>query len=602
MRVSELALVAQTADGVMGGSALASWRPVVILFSVVGAIMVALWARGAPGDHPWLLARFLMRGPNALGRITALPAWAAVSIVGTFGGLLIAGYGFYTDVAYHVAYGRDETLFTAPHAAIFVGLCLIATSAVLGIATAHWSGSEAGVRLSGLQVPWSLLPLLVLGTTAVLGFPIDELWHAQYGVDVTMWSPPHMMMIMGAALSGTAVWLVLAEAGAAPRAKKRYLALHALTATLAVQGLAAPLGEFSFGVPQFQQLYHPVIVMMAGGGLVAARLVLGRGWTLGIVLISVGLSSLDTVLLGASEGSSPVQTVEPMLWLGSALVIEVVALVLGTRRVLRFAVVAGLGVGTIGFATEWWWNSTYAWQPWTTALLPDALLVGLPAAVATAVVAAGFGGALAWRHDLIPAPAIGAGLAVMLLALAIPLPRTVSDVHADVTVEPAGEGLVHVEAQLDPPDAAEGARWFIAAAWQGGGNVSADMRPVGDGRFVAEEPLPIDGGWKSMLRLHRGSDMMALPIRMPADPEFGLEAIAAEDRSMAFGSETEYLLRETTDGPPGLGIAVRLLYAVLAIAWFTAMIIASRRIARLYEPVGQRAEDPVPVGAAAGAD
>lgn len=599
MTVTELALVGQATDGVMGGSALASWQPLVILFSVVGGIMVALWARGPSGDHPWLLARVLMRGPNALARVTALPAWAAVSTVGTFGGLLVAGYGFYTDVAYHVAYGRDETLFTAPHAAIFGGLCLIAASAVLGIATAHWSGFGGGARLSGIRVPWSLLPLLVLGAAAVLGFPIDDLWHRQYGVDVTMWSPPHMMMIMGAALSGTAVWLVLAEAGAAPRARKRYLALHAVTATLAVQGMAAPLGEFSFGVPQFQQLYHPVLVMMAGGALVAARLVLGRGWTLGILLISFGLSSFDTLLAG-TEGSDPVQTVEPMLWLGSAVAIEVVGLLLGTRRVLRFAVVAGLGVGTVGFAAEWWWNSTQAWQPWTTALLPDALIVGVPAAVATAVVAAAFGGAVSWRHDLIPAPAVAAGLAVMLLALAIPLPRTVSEVHADVTLEQAGPGLVSVEARLDPPDAAEGARWFLATAWQGGGNVSVDMRPVGDGRFVSEEPVPVDGGWKALLRLHRGSDMMALPIRLPADPELGLQAYPLEDRSMAFGEETEYLLRETNEGPPGLEIAVRLLYAVLAVGWFTAMIVASRRIARLYEPVARRGEDPVPAGTGAG--
>jgi hypothetical protein len=602
MRVSELALVAETADGVMGGSALADWRPVVILLSVVGGIMVLLWTAGPAGDHRSAVARFLLRGPNALSRITGLPAWAAVSTVGVYGGLLVAGYGFYTDVAYHVAYGRDETLFTAPHTAIFVGLCLIATTAVVGIATAHLSGAGVGVRLSGIQVPWSLLPLLVLGGSAVLGFPVDELWHAQYGVDVTMWSPPHMLMIMGAAMSGTSVWLVLAEAGVSVRSSKRALALHAITAALAIQGLMAPLGEFSFGVPQFQQLYHPVIVMIGGGALVAARLVLGRGWTLGIVALMFVMSELDRLVAQGGGGIGPVETVDPMIWIGSAVAVEVVALLLGTRRVLRFAIAAGLGVGTLGLATEWWWNSTYAWQPWTSALLPDAIVVGVPAAVGAAVLAAGFGGALTWRRDLIPAPAVAAGLVVVVLALLIPLPRTVSDVHADVTVEPAGDGLVHVEARLDPPDAAEGARWFVAAAWQGGGNVSADMESVGEGRFVATEPIPVDGGWKSMLRIHRGSDMMALPIRMPADPEFGLESIAAEDRSMAFGSETEYLLRETTDGPPGLGIAVRLLYGLLTIAWLTAMITACRRVASLHEPVAERAADPVPVGAAPGSD
>lgn len=391
-----------------------------------------------------------------------------------------------------------------------------------------------------------------------------------------------MLMIMGAAMSGTAVWLVLGEAGAAAHASKRNLALHAITATLAVQGLAAPLGEFSFGVPQYQQLYHPVIVMIGGGALVAVRLVLGRGWTLGVVGLSFLLSQIDTLLL---TDSSPVTTVEPMLWLGSALAIEVVGLVLGTGRVLRFAVVSGLGVATIGLATEWWWNSTYAWQPWTTALLPDVLLVAAPAAVAMAVVAAGFGGALTWRRGLIPAPAIVGGLLVVVIALAIPLPRTVSEVTAAVTVEEQGEGLATIEAQLDPPDAAEDARWFMASSWQGGGNTVAHMRPLGEGHYVSEEPIEVDGGWKSLLRLHVGSDMMAVPLRLPADPEFDLEAIPLQDRTQAFESERQYLLREATEGPQALAIAVRLLYAALTVAFLAAMIVSSRRVAGMYEPV-----------------
>lgn len=568
--------------GVLGGSALADWQPVVILLSVVCGVVLLLWARGPSGDHPGLLARFVLRGPNALARVTGLPAWAGVTVVGTFGGLLVAGYGFYTDVAYHVAYGRDETLFTAPHTAIFVGLCLIAASALLGITTAHLQRAEVGVRLSGVQVPWSLLPLTVLGTSAVLGFPIDELWHGQYGVDVTMWSPPHMLMIMGAAMSGTAVWLVLAEAGAAPHASRRFLALHAITAALAVQGLAAPLGEFSFGVPQFQQLYHPVIVMLGGGALVAARLVLGRGWTLGILAISLVLSQIDSLLLA---DDFPVTTIDPAIWVGSALAIEIAGLAVGTRRVLRFALVSGVGVATIGLATEWWWNSTQAWLPWTTALLPDVLLVAVPAALAMAVVAAGFGGALTWRRDLVPAPAIVTGLVIVALTLAVPLPRTVSDVRAEVTVRPQGDGLATIEAQLDPPDAAEDARWFVATAWQGGGNTVEAMRPVGDGRYVSAGPVEVDGGWKSLLRLHVGSDMMAVPLRLPADPELGLEAIPLEDRTQAFESERRYLLRETSDGAAGLATAVRLLYATLTLAWLAAMIVASRRVAVLHEPM-----------------
>ena len=32
-------------------------------------------------------------------------------------GLLVAGQGFYSDVAWHIALGRDDELITAPHTA-----------------------------------------------------------------------------------------------------------------------------------------------------------------------------------------------------------------------------------------------------------------------------------------------------------------------------------------------------------------------------------------------------------------------------------------------------------------------------------------------------
>jgi hypothetical protein len=84
-----------------------------------------------------------------------------------------------------------------------------------------------------------------------------------------------------------------------------------------------------------------------------------------------------------------------------------------------------------------------------------------------------------------------------------------------------------------------------------------------------------------------GSDMMAVPIRMPADPLFGLDEIPLEDRTMAMEGETQYLLRETNDGPPALAIAVRTLFALLAAAWIAAMIVAGRRLIDQRAPVDQ---------------
>src|SRR5262249_18442386 len=151
--------------------------------------------------------------PDGLERITGIPGWAAVMIGTAAFGLLIAGIGFYNDVAWHVGRGRDKQLFTAPHTMIIVGLGFIAIASALGILTATFQRVDADLRIGALRVPWSSIPLGLLGACALAGFPLDDLWHATYGVDVTMWSPTHLLMICGAAFSLIAAWLALAEAG-----------------------------------------------------------------------------------------------------------------------------------------------------------------------------------------------------------------------------------------------------------------------------------------------------------------------------------------------------------------------------------------------------
>jgi hypothetical protein len=82
--------------------------------------------------------------------------------------------------------------------------------------------------------------------------------------------------------------------------------------------------------------------------------------------------------------------------------------------------------------------------------------------------------------------------------------------------------------QLEPEDAAEGARWFEATAWQGGGLRSAPMEKVADGTYRGTEPLPLYGRWKSMIRLHRGQcDMVSMWVYAPADPQIGKSEVAA---------------------------------------------------------------------------
>jgi hypothetical protein len=574
------------------GSELASWSPLVSLLIVFGVILVALAAFGRSGNVESKPAKFLLRTPDALERLTKVPGWAAAVVGLSLYGLLVAGEGFYSDVAWHITLGRDDSLFTAPHTSIVLGLGFIFLAGLVGIGFASLQRVDTGLRWKAVRIPWSTLPLLTLGGAALLGFPLDELWHRTYGVDVTMWSPTHMLMILGASFSGLASWLVLAEAGVRPEKWGRGMLVVASWLTL--QGLSAPLGEFSFGVPQFQQIFHPLILCIASGfALVAIRLVHGRFWGLGITVVNLALMSSDILSLGG-DTAGPVETRDAGLFVVSALVVEVVAFVIGTRPTVRFAVASGLGIGTIGLAGEWAWNSN-AYQPWNTNLLPDAVILGTIGAVAAALVGVAFAraaGATAVQDatDRPRAALVAVAGAVVLTVLALPMPRHVGDVKATVTVEEAGQRAAselapatdqaYIEVELDPADAADEARWFQATSWQGGGLVLADLTETSRGHYRSKEPVPVGGRWKTLVRLHRGGELMTVPVFLPADPAIGEPEISAVDRTQPFESETDYLLRETR---PNDQLVANLIYGLLVVvtaAWILSFALASARIGR----------------------
>ena len=556
-------------------SGLNDWTFLVLLLGAYGLAVVALFVFGRGSA--------LERIPNALGRLTRIPGWAAAAMATALFGVFTAGQGFYSDVAWHIALGRDKELFTPPHTAIVVGLGLIALSGVLGIAAATVQRAEVGFRIGSLRVPWSMLPLLALGGAAVCGFPLDELWHKQYGIDVTMWSPTHMLMILGASFVGLGAWLVLAEAGVSPRDSGWARGSHVVAAFLTLLGLAASQGEFTFGVPQFQQLFHPVLVMIAGGfAFVAFRMILGPWWGLGIALANVGLFSARI-----SEGDGPVITRTGGIYIASAIAVELAARLVGTERRLRFALVAGAGVGTIGFAGEYAWN-VGARQPWNTSLFPEVIVLALLAAVGSAIVAMAFSASVNRdRAASLPTRAVVLGGLAVLAAIVIPFPRAGGDgATAAIRLErvDADNALVHV--QVSPPDAADDARWFQTTTWQGGDLVLAEMVREGDtpGAYVADKPVPAYGPGKTLVRLHVGSRMVAVPVHLPADPEIDEVEVPAVDRTVPFLREGQYLMRESKGGPAAFAIFVYTLLFGVACMWVTAFVLAARRILRQPTP------------------
>jgi NAD(P)-dependent dehydrogenase (short-subunit alcohol dehydrogenase family) len=479
--------------------------------------------------------------------------------------------GFLWDVAWHITIGRDEFLFSPPHVYLLLGISLLALAGLVSISTATRDRADVGWRVDRWRIPRGGAVLLVAGSAALVAFGVDELWHWAYGLDVTMWSPPHLTMISCAALSPMAAWLLLAEAGPAAGHPVLRRHLRGFLAAAVLVGLSAWQLEFDLGVPQWQQLYHPVLVALAGGfALTAARAALGRGGALVVVGWFIVVRAALALLTVGAWGLSVPRFVP---YAAGAVAVEVAFRLARGRSPLVRGLAAGAGMGTLGLAGAWAFTHVWAYHPWELSLLPHAWVAAV-GAVAAGVLGNAFGRAVDYRPTALRPLAVGGALAVIALAVAVPLPRQAPAASAHVQTTPAGEGWVHVEVRVEPPEAVTGADRFEVMSWQGDGHQNARLAPAGDGAWVTEVPVPVSGEWKSMVRVARGAELGAVPVYLPADPEIGASAVpVAAERTSPFLSDDAVLLREATEGPAWPGV-VGYAYAGGSVLAVVALLLA----------------------------
>lgn len=556
-----------------------AWAWLVLPLASYGLISLTLFAFGRT-DETNPLRFFFGQIGDTLQRITGYPGWTMAGVLSGLLMLLIAMIGFYWDVAWHVDNGRDEQLFTPSHVMILVGLGGLIYSAGIAVLFASLEKAETALKVAFLRIPWSAVLLTALGVGGVVAFPLDAMWHDAYGVDVTLWSPPHIQLVLGGSLATIALWIMVAEgrAYAEPTTFGRFL--HVLTAGTVLVGMSTLQAEFDFGVPQFQVLYLPVLIMIAAGfTLLAARMGLGPWGAVKVVAVYLVLR----VLLVLAVGGALDHTVPHFpLYLGSALVVEGAVRWLGTDRPLRLALGTGALVGTVGLVTELAWVTL--WGREASGRLPFELglkiaILGPLAAVAAAVLGTGLGNAIAKAREGLPVAALAGAGVVLLGVVAFPLPRNVGTVSATVRLEQLGS-MANVEVVLDPPDAARNANAFAVSSWQGGSEiVQADLEPAGPGRYLSSRPVPVTGSWKTMVSLQRGDEVMAVPVYLPADPEIGAPAVPAlPERTERFVRNTTILLREVRPGPAGAAVAAYSGLAVLAAIWVALIVVGARRV------------------------
>src|SRR4051794_40007993 len=489
-------------------------------------------------------------------RISGLPDWAAIPAGMIVVSLITALFGMLWDISIHIAQGRDPGPLANPaHYFILAGLFGVFASGFVSMCLPLDRPSPTAVKITeDWYAPLGGVLIAACGAFSLIGFPLDDVWHRLFGQDVTLWGPTHLMLIGGAAMTlvGLAVLLVEARRATAAAGGRGELGWVGWMRRVSlpgafVLGLSTFQGEFDFGVPQFRLVFHPMLMMLAAGvSFVAARVWLGRGSALGAAGFFLALRGIIALLVGPVLGQ-PVPHFP--LYLAEAALVELVALRIGPRRrPLAFALACGALMGTVGLAAEWGWTRLWFPLPWPAALFPEAFVLGLAMALAGSALGAWIGTHLG--VDDLPArsrmrgPAVAAAAVVAGLVVYGLITQADPGVRGTVTLARHG-GTADAVVTLDPRDAAEEADWFGAIAWQGGGLVVDRIRETAPGVYRSTQPLPIDGEWKTMIRLHEGNSLTALPIYLPADPAIPVKEIPAGARmDRPFGPEHELLQRE----------------------------------------------------------
>jgi hypothetical protein len=589
-----------------GGAAIGE----VILASGIGLGLTAVLL-GLVFLHRTRRSQILTRVGTRLGKATGVPPWVALPTVLTTLSLLVALLGMLWDISLHIGVGRDEGPLANPaHYLILFGLFGVFAGGVFACSMPldEKPGPAAVHFIRGWDVPVGGILLTGAGFYALLGFPLDDVWHRLFGQDVTLWGPTHLMLITGAGLSIIGLLILEQEGhgglstddgdrkvGSTTRFVRQASAMGGL-----LLGLSVFQGEYDFDVPQFRLVLEPFMIAGAAGlALVAARLFIGRGGALAATAFFLVIRGGIALIVGPVLGE-----IVPMfpLYLGSAIVVELLALALPlARRPLVFGAVAGVAVGTVGHATEAGWTHLTQTLSWGSDILVEGTLMAIAGGVAGGLLGALLGIGLRRR---LPRPVVArtvlvGSLVVLTACVTNGLLATVpDDVEATFGIENVQDDprTANITVQLEPADALDDPSWVQITSWQGQGLVVDALEQTGEGEYRTTRPIPIHDDWKALLRIHDGRMLSAIPIYLPADEAIPADEITADD-GMTRGAipEIEILQRELKSSGGGLWLLANLVVLICTLALIAAIswgVARYSRRASAREPYPDAPADP----------
>src|SRR3954470_8802831 len=359
-----------------------------------------------------------------------VPAWVALSGEIASVSLIVALLGMYWDISLHIDQGRDPGPLANPaHYLILFGLFGVFVAGFFSIMMGdHRGGSSMIKRASSWKIPIGGTMLFACASFSLLGFPLADGWHRIFGQDVTLWGPTHLMLFGGAGMTliGRASLLVEGQraarregdenkAGVIGRRLMNFQKAGLIGGFLI--GMSTFQGEFDFGVPQFQLVFHPMLIAWAAGiALVTARIWPGRWGALTAVAFFLVIRGAVSVFVGPIMGEV---TPHFPLYIVEALLVEGIAFLISTRKPIRFGAWSGLAIGTVGFAAEYAWSHIWMPIPWNAAILPEGLIWAVVAGVSGGLLGSLIGSALASDRQPMPRRGVKPALAIGFIALAV---------------------------------------------------------------------------------------------------------------------------------------------------------------------------------------
>ncbi|HEX2514349.1 MAG TPA: hypothetical protein VH257_06555, partial [Chloroflexota bacterium] len=331
-------------------------------------------------------------------------------------GVLLFLLGGFWDVAWHIEVGRD-TFWSPPHLLLYAGVLTILGASVTAFVAA-WRRGAAGTGTWRRLPRASAVIAATGGLLALASAPLDDLWHRLYGLDVTILSPPHVLLVTGVAIAaygalagftarvvaaaparGASLWPV-SRPDARPWVRGETGLFAAGGLLLAV--LVAVLGEYDFDVARTPVWLHPVL--LAGLSALALSLTARAGGRVGGATLAATaytlfrlLAQLELLVLTGVRPQIP-------LLLLAAPVLDLALWGLSRRmppRPWAAAPPAGALYGAALLLIQWPYTTAGGTVIWTPQVLLEASVPTLAAGAAGALA----GWALGALLRPLPAPA-----------------------------------------------------------------------------------------------------------------------------------------------------------------------------------------------------